>query len=72
MLLMILLTDPTGKAEHNIHGMTLHSAFVLPVTEFDGEMHNLSPDVLNTLRSKLLCIKLIIIDKISMVKLFTD
>ena len=63
----VLLTAPTGKAAHNIHGMTLHSAFALPVTEFGGEMPNLSSSVLNTLRSKLLSLKLIIIDEISMV-----
>ena len=38
----VLLTAPTGKAAHNIHGMTLHSAFALPVTEFGSEMPNLS------------------------------
>ena len=63
----VLLTAPTGKAAHNIHGMTLLSAFALPVTEFGGEMPNLSSDVLNTLRSQLSCLKLIIIDEISMV-----
>ena len=74
----VLLTAPTGKTAHNIHGMTLHSAFALPVTEFGGEMPNLSSSVLNTLRSKLLCLKWIIIDEISMVgskiflKLITD
>ena len=34
----VLLAAPTGKAAHNIHGMTLHSAFALPVMEFGGEM----------------------------------
>ena len=34
----VLLTAPTGKAAFNIRGMTLHSAFALPVTEFNGEM----------------------------------
>ena len=48
----VLLTTPTGTAAFNIHGMTLHSAFALPVTEFNGEMPNLSSDVSNTLRSK--------------------
>ena len=38
----VLLTAPTGKAEHNIHGMTLHSAFAFPVTEFGGEIPDLS------------------------------
>ena len=69
-----MLTAPTGKTAHNIHVITLHSAFALPVTEFGGEMPNLSSDVLNTLRSKLLCLKLIIIDEISMVgsKIFSQ
>ena len=40
--------------------MTIHSAFALPVMEFSGEIPNLSSDMLNTLRSKLLCLKLII------------
>ena len=63
----VLLTAPTGKAAFNIHGMTLHSAFALPVTEFNGEMPDLSSDVCNTLRSKLSSLKVIIIDEISMV-----
>ena len=63
----VLLAAPTGKAAHYIHGMTLHSAFALPGMEFGGEISNLSSDVLNTLRSKLLCLKLIIKDEISMV-----
>ena len=61
------MAAPTGKAVHNIHGMTLRSAFALPVIEFGGEIPNLSSDMLNTLRSKLLCLKLIVIDEISMV-----
>ena len=63
----VLLASPTGKAAFSIRGMTLHSAFALPVTEFNGEMPNLSSDVCNTLRSKLSCLKVIIIDEISMV-----
>ena len=63
----VLLASPIGKAAFNIRGMTLHSAFALPVTEFNGEMPNLSSDVCNTLRSKLCCLKVIIIDEISMV-----
>ena len=54
----VLLTAPTGKAAFNIRGMTLHSAFALPVTEFNGEMPHLSFDVCNTLRTKLSCLKL--------------
>ena len=41
----VLLAAPTSKAAHNIHGMTLHSAFALPVMEFGGEIPNLSSDV---------------------------
>ena len=63
----VLLTAPTGKAAFNIRGMTLHSAFALPVTEFNGEMPNLSSDICNTLRTKLSCLKVIIMDEISMV-----
>ena len=63
----VLLTAPTGKAAFNIRGMTLHSAFALPVTEFGGDMANLSSDVCNTLRTNLTDLKLIIIDEISMV-----
>ena len=63
----VLLTAPTGKAAHNIHGMTLHCAFALPLTEFNGPMPNLPSDVCNTLRSKLSSLKVIIIDEISMV-----
>ena len=63
----VLLTALTGNAAFNIHGMILHSSFALPVTEFNGEMPNLSSDVSNTLRSKLSCLKAIIIDEISMV-----
>ena len=63
----VLLKAPTSKAAFNIHGMTLPSAFALPVTEFNGEMPNLSSDVCRRLRSKLNCLKVIIIDGISMV-----
>ena len=65
--LKVLLTARTGKAAHNIHGMTLHSAFALPITEFGGAMPRLSSDVCNSMRSKLIGLKLIIIDEISMV-----
>ena len=63
----VLLASPTGKAAFIIRGMTLHSSFALPVKELYGEMPNLSSDVCNTLRSKLCCLKVIIIDEISMV-----
>ena len=60
----VLLAAPTGKL-HPWYDTT--SAFPLPEMEFGGEIPNLSSDVLNTLRSKLLCLKLIIIDEISVV-----
>ena len=77
-VIKVLLASPTGKTAFNIRGMTLHSAFALPVTEFNGEMPNLSSDMCNTLRTRLSCLKVIIIDEISMVgsklclKLITD
>ena len=38
----VLLTVSTGKGAFNINSMTLHFAFALPLTEFNGEMPMLS------------------------------
>ncbi len=62
----VLLCAPTGKAAFNIRGMTLHSAFKIPVSQFNG---SLSVEVANTLRAAYAQLKLIIIDEISMVGL---
>ena len=63
----VLLVAPTGKAAFNIGGLTLHSAFSLPVNQFSGEMPDLNANVCNTLRTRLIQLKLLIIDEVSMV-----
>lgn len=60
-----LLTAPTGVAAFNIQGMTLHSAFLLGTSNFTSQ--SLTQDKLNTLRTKLSNLQLLIIDEISMV-----
>ena len=62
---IVLLTAPTGVAAFNINGMTLHSAFLLG-GKYTG-FQPLSHDRLNTLRSKLSKLILVIIDEVSMV-----
>ena len=62
----VLLTAPTGVAAFNIHGMTLHSAFLLGRSKYNS-FQPLSHDRLNTLRSKLSHLMLVIIDEVSMV-----
>lgn len=63
----VLLTAPTGKAAHNINGMTLHSAVMLNAGKGSSALHHLSADKQNSLRERLLNLRLIIIDEISMV-----
>ena len=61
---IVLLTAPTGVAAFNIGGVTLHSAFHLGC----NETHNLKPlsyNHLNTLRSKLSKLALLVFDEIS-------
>ncbi|CAG9799467.1 unnamed protein product [Chironomus riparius] len=68
----ILITAFTGKAAHNVNGLTAHTAFSLIMTERNQEHSNsISPEALNTLRVKLKNLKLIIIDEISMMGLST-
>ena len=61
----VLLTAPTGVAAFNIQGMTLHSALLLGTSKFGAQP--LTQDKLNTLRTRLSNLKLIIIDEISVV-----
>ena len=61
----VLLTAPTGVAAFNIQGMTLHSALLLSTSKFSGLP--LTQDKLNTLRTKLSNLQLLIIDEVSMV-----
>lgn len=62
-----LLTAPTGVAAFNIGGMTVHSALLLRVTKYGKGGEPLTFDKLNTLRSKLENLHLVVIDEISMV-----
>lgn len=62
----VLLTAPTGVAAFNINGMTLHSALLLGRSKYNG-FQPLNRDKLNTLRSKLSHLTLLIIDEVSMV-----
>ncbi|XP_061399099.1 uncharacterized protein LOC133334797 [Musca vetustissima] len=63
----VLLTAPTGKAAFGIGGATLHSVFSLPVNQSSSELRPLGPDALNSMYTKLMNLKLLIIDEISMV-----
>ena len=62
--IFILVCAATGKAAYNVHGVTLHSAFRLPLT--GNNMARLEDSTCNTIRTKMLDLKLIIIDEISM------
>ena len=66
----VLLTAPTGVAAFNINGMTLQSAFLLGRNKYSG-FQPLNHDRLNTLRSKLCRLALVIIDEVSMVNSLT-
>ena len=63
----IILCAPSGKAAFLIGGVTCHTAFALPITQFSKQMPELSADIANTIRQHLINVKLIIIDEISMV-----
>ena len=63
--LLCLTCAPTGTAAFNINGMTIHSAFLIPITM--RAYQNLETDTLNTSRNKLQHLKVVIIDEISMV-----
>jgi DNA replication protein DnaC len=62
---LCLLCAPTGTAAFNIDGMTIHSAFFVPIAM--KEYRNLGAETLNTLRNRLLHLKVLIVDEISMV-----
>lgn len=63
----VLVSAPTGKAAFNVFGVTAHCAFKLPPTQYKGRINALDDATANTLRSKLRCVKLFIIDEVSMV-----
>ena len=63
---IVLLTAPTGVAAFNINGITLHSALLLGSGKYTG-LQPLIHERLNTLRTKLSKLTLVIIDEVSMV-----
>jgi hypothetical protein len=63
---IVLLAAPTGVAAFNIKGITLHSALLLGCGRHSG-FQPLSHDRLNTLRTKISILVLLIIDEVSMV-----
>jgi len=64
--IVVLLVAPTGVAAFNISGFTLHQAFFLPFSQFDGCLPQFSESNRNKLASEMTDLKLIIIDEISM------
>lgn len=65
--LHVLICAYTGKAAHNVGGVTAHNAFLLPIKNFvDGAVYRLTPEKLNNLRVKFAKLKIIIIDEISL------
>ena len=62
----VLLTAPTGVAAFNINGITLHSAFLLPLGQTNC-YKKLSDDKRNSLRNRFSNLQVLIIDEISMV-----
>lgn len=63
----VLLTAPTGVAAFNIGGMTVHSALLLRTSKYSKGGEPLTFDKLNTLRSTLQNLQLLIIDEVSMI-----
>lgn len=64
----VLLVAPTGKAAHNIGGITAHHAFNLRFGT-DNKSEKFTPpaaEKLNTMRTDLASLKVVIIDEISM------
>ena len=59
----VLLTAPTGVAAFNLQGMTVHSAILLGTSNFTTQP--VTQDKLNTPRTKLSNLQLLIIDEIS-------
>ena len=64
----ILLLAPTGKAAFLIKGNTIHSALAIPASQSLKSYKQLDSSRLNTLRSLLGGVKLILLDEISMAR----
>ena len=70
----VILTAPTGIAARNIRGITVHSAFKLPVQHGrEPDYRDLSSTSLQQLRKQFIHIHTVVIDEISMIssKTFT-
>ena len=63
----IMLLAPTGVAAINIGGTTIHSALGIPVGNFGKTIPKLNDKMRSSLRNKLLELRAVIIDEISMV-----
>ena len=63
----VLLLAPTGKAAYIIKGNTIHSTLAVPVSHCLKNYKPLDCSRLNTLRSQLGGVQLILLDEISMV-----
>ena len=63
----ILLLAPAGKAAYLIKGNTIHGGFAVPASQSLRNYKSLDSGRLNTLRCELGALKLILLDKISMV-----
>jgi PIF1 helicase. len=64
--LTVLLVAPAGKAAQAVHGMTVHAAFSLPLSQSGNKMSELSAGVANRISSHFINVKAIIFDEISM------
>ncbi|CAH0384546.1 unnamed protein product [Bemisia tabaci] len=62
----VLLCSYAGKAAYIIGGVTVHTAFVLPVTKYGGQMPPLNPASASHLITELRDCQWIIIDEVSM------
>ena len=62
----ILLTSYTGIASFFIGGITLHTAFQLPIDRFGGKMKKLDANIANSLREMYSDLKVLVIDEFSM------
>ncbi|PFX21974.1 ATP-dependent DNA helicase pif1 [Stylophora pistillata] len=65
--LKVLMLAPTGKAAYNVKGNTIHSASAIPACQSLKIYKLLNLSRLKTVRCKLQGVKLLFIDKISMV-----
>ena len=63
----VLLMGPTDVAAINIDGTTIHTALIIPVGHFGKNLPSLSYKKRSALRKRLVDLKFIIIDEISMV-----